>query len=341
MRALRDSGLPRSVQFRKERENEWTELDGLVTRALKKGLRSLAEDDLKRLPVLYRVAASSLSVARRTAMDRALVDYLESLVARAYLAVYGSRRPSRAALRSILVSGFPRQVRAMRVEVLLSLTLFAIGVGVACALTLADSSWYYAFMGAEMAGERNPGSPTKALRDVLYGGGSEQPLAVFSSFLFTHNAGIGLVSFALGFMAGVPTALLVFQNGLTLGAFLALYAQRGLLVPLLGWLLPHGVPEIGALILCGAAGFRLARAILFPGELSVRDALQRGGKQASVVMAGCIVLFAVAGVVEGIFRQVVTDDTLRFALAALNATWLFVWLALAGRSAMKVRPETA
>ena len=38
---------------------------------------------------------SSLSVARETSLDRALVEYLESLCARAYFFLYGGKLPAR------------------------------------------------------------------------------------------------------------------------------------------------------------------------------------------------------------------------------------------------------
>ena len=41
--------------------------------------------------MLYRAALSSLSVARATSLDQALIDYLEALCARAYFFVYGAR----------------------------------------------------------------------------------------------------------------------------------------------------------------------------------------------------------------------------------------------------------
>jgi uncharacterized membrane protein SpoIIM required for sporulation len=112
---------------------------------------------------------------------------------------------------------------------------------------------------------------------------------------------------------------------------LAIYAERGLLVPMLGWLLPHGVPEIGAVLLCGAAGLHIGRALTLPGRLSVRDALRVAGRRAAIVVAGTVVLFAIAALVEGLFRQLVKDDALRFALAAFNFAWLLTWLAWSGR----------
>lgn len=323
---------PRSVQFRKEREAQWHELASLVELALRRGLRSLNDQQVERLPRLYRTVLSSLMVARETAMDRALVSYLEALSARAYLVVYGSRRPSRAVFANFLLRTFPRSVRAMAGEVALSSLLFFLGIAVAAALVSVDSSWYFAFVPEDLAGGRSPDASTETLRSALYDGDASSALTTFSSFLFTHNARIGMMAFALGIAAGIPTALLIFYNGTMLGAFLALYAERGLLWNLLGWLLPHGVPEISAVILCGAAGLAVGRALLFPGQQSIRSALKLRGRRAALVVAGTILLFAVAGVIEGVFRQVVTDDFARYIMAAFNAAWLLLWVVFTGRS---------
>ena len=70
-----------------------------------------------------------------------------------------------------------------------------------------------------------------------------------------------MLCFALGFALGVPTLLLLIQNGLMLGAFIALYDSRGLGFEIVGWLMIHGVTELGAIVLCGAAGLMLGYAI--------------------------------------------------------------------------------
>jgi uncharacterized membrane protein SpoIIM required for sporulation len=51
----------------------------------------------------------------------------------------------------------------------------------------------------------------------------------------------------------------------------------------------------------------------------VRHALARSGRTAAIVVSGCILLFLVAGLVEGVFRQVVHSDLARFTLIAVNA----------------------
>jgi len=314
-----------STRFRQARESDWLTLDVIVERALRRGLASLSEHELLQLPSLYRAALSSLGVARAAYVDSTLISYLEALTARAYLVIYASRRTLKAPVRTFMSALFPQALRQIKLDVLLSCMFFGLGIAVSLLMTLHDLSWFDAFVDPALAGGRGPSASVAELKEVLYQKQSAN-LTLFASFLFSHNARIGMLCVALGIAAGVPTALLLFQNGLMLGAFIGLHVHKGLLLPLLGWLLPHGVPEIAALLFCGAAGIHLGRAVVFPGVYRVRDALIRAGRTSAMVVAGCVLLFAVAGLVEGIFRQTVRKDEVRFAVATFNALWLTLWI---------------
>ena len=164
-----------------------------------------------------------------------------------------------------------------------------------------------------------PSSTTAELRKILYE--TEPPpcdqLSAFASFLFVHNAGIGIVCFALGFAFGLPTALLLIQNGLMLGAFLALYVGHGLGIELGAWLIIHGSTELLAIALAGGAGFALARALLFPGGKARLTALAETGRTAGQVALGCVLMFCVAGLLEGFARQWVLALWARYAIGGL------------------------
>ena len=82
----------KSAAFRAEREASWRELEGLVGRIERGGVRALAPAELGRLPSLYRAALSSLSVARAISLDRNVLDYLEALSGRAKKSASASRR---------------------------------------------------------------------------------------------------------------------------------------------------------------------------------------------------------------------------------------------------------
>ena len=243
----------KSAQFRRERESAWRELEALLDRVDQGGLQSLTAEELNRLPVLYRSAVSALSVATAISLDKNLLDYLNALVARAYICVYGAKRRAGEAVAEFLLFRFPWVVRRYAFFVLVSFALLGLGVLTGYEMTQADPERYYSFVGG-MAQGRTPTSSTQELRKVLYGTGDGMPLTAFASFLFTHNSKVGMLCFALGFVAGVPVIWLLFSTGLMLGAMAALYQSRGLGGEFWAWILPHGVTELSAVCLCGAAG---------------------------------------------------------------------------------------
>jgi len=323
----------KSYEFRREREASWQELEHLLSRADSGGIQSLSPAELFRLPNLYRATISSLSVARSITLDRNVLMYLESLAARAYFFVYGARGSFGVGVMRFFGRQFPQAVREAGYNIVAAGFVMGLGVAVGCLLTLANTDWFYTFVSEGMAGGRTPTATTEFLRDALYddGGGAIESLYLFATYLFTHNAQIGMLAFALGFALGVPVILLMFYNGLMIGAFVALYATRGLAFDLGGWLTIHGTTELLAVILCGGAGLSLGSAFAFPGRYSRLDSLARRGRKAGMIAIGAVAMLLVAGLLEGFGRQLVQDPALRYLVGgAMLLLWL-TYFVFAGR----------
>lgn len=323
----------RSYEFRREREPSWQDLEEVLARIERVGLHRLDAEELYRLPVLYRAAASSLSVARAISLDRNLVAYLEGLVARAYLRVYGARQGAASSLVQFFGRRFPALVRELRWGVALSLALMVLGIAAGYALTLDDLSRYHSLVPPEIAQGRMPTSPPEELLAVLKESGETRTdrLAAFASFLFTHNSRVGMLCFALGPAAGAPVVLLLFGNGLILGAMAAVYRVHELGVEFWAWILPHGVTELLALALCGAAGFALGRAVVLPGRHGRLHELAREGRRAAAIVAGAVAMLLVAALLEGFFRQLVLGEVPRYAVAGASAAFWAWYFLRAGR----------
>ncbi len=337
-RAIASGRELRSVQFRRERESSWFELEQLIEQADKRGLRALTAEELARLPHLYRATLSSLSVARSISLDRALTEYLENLVARAYFVVYGTRESMRRQLRGFFLEQWPRAIRASRWHFAIAALVMTAAALAAYQLTIGDMDYYYVFAG-DMAQGRTPASSTAELHAGLYDShGVSGALGAFAASLFSNNSNVGILAFATGFVAGIPTLLLLFYNGLVVGAFAALYASRGLSVDLWGWLLPHGVTELTAVVLAGAAGLQLAHGLVFPGAQTRIDSLRERGRLAGSVIIGCVIMLFVAGLIEGIFRQTVTSVPARYGLAAATTIWWVTYFAFVGREPRPLPP---
>jgi uncharacterized membrane protein SpoIIM required for sporulation len=318
----------KSSRFRAEREADWIKLEQLLTRAESRSAAALTDDELIALPVLYRAALSSLSVARATSLDRNLVDYLESLSARAYFFVYGARTGLASRIGRFFAYDWPAAARATWRESLVCTALMLMGVVVAYILVNQDPAWFQSFVPGQLVEGRGPDASVQQLRDTLFDNhhAAQTWLSVFATFLFTHNAAVSLMAFALGFAFGLPTALLEMYNGCMLGAFLAVFISHGLGYEAGGWLMIHGVTELSATVLAGAGGMKIGWAVAFPGERTRLDAAAFEGRKAATLMAGVLVMLFCAGILEGVGRQVIQDTTVRYAIAASSGLFWLVYL---------------
>ena len=315
----------KSQRFRSAREWDWRKLEGLLRKMEGRSLASLSDEDLLAVPVLYRSALSSLSVARATSLDKALIEYLESLCTRAYFFVYGPRSSPLERLNRFLSRDLPAAAKTLWRETLISLAVTIVGAVTAFVLVARDPDWFYAFVERGLAHGRDPSATTAFLKGTLYSSADQQQgLSLMSMGLFTHNSGIALMAFALGFAFGAPTIFLILINGLMLGAFLALFFSHGLGFEAIGWLSIHGTTEIFAVILAGAAGLRIGWTLAFPGKDSRAAAMSRAGRQAGTLMGGVVLMLLTAGMLEGFARQLVNNDIARYAIAG---TILLLWLA--------------
>ncbi len=316
--------------FRADREADWRAFDALLSSAERRSPKALTESELLSLPVLYRSALSSLSVARATSLDKALVAYLESLCLRGYLYLYGVRRSLALRLADFFLHDWPAAIRDLWRETLASFGLTMVGAIAGFRLVALDKSWFDGIIPAGLAAGRGPDAPPELLREMLYSGG-DQFLSGFAAFLFVHNVQVALLAFALGFALCVPTVLLLLLNGCVLGAFFQVYWSKELGFELCGWLSIHGTTELFAIMIAGAAGLRIGTGIAFPGELTRMAAAAKVGRVAAAAMVGVTIMLLAAGVLEGIGRQTITSDATRYAIGAgMLVLWLGYFYLLSG-----------
>jgi uncharacterized membrane protein SpoIIM required for sporulation len=322
----------RSDRFRFEREADWKRLEAIVARMEKGQLRRLSDEDVQALPVLYRTVASSLSVAREISLDAATLAYLEALVQRAWFVVYGPRSSLGSWFRSFVGGGWSTAVRAMWLDVLIALAVMVAGVVAGWLLVAGDPDWYGSLVPGGLADARVPGASREVLMQSLDGTQGSTGLAAFAAYLFSNNAQVSILAFALGFAFGVPTLMLLVHNTAGLGAMLWLFDGQGLLPDFAAWLSVHGTTELLAILLAGASGLHVGRAMAFPGELGVLEAAAIAGRRAAQVMTGVVQMLVVAALLEGFARQLVADSGGRFTIGLfMLALWL-TYILGAGRS---------
>ena len=333
----------RSSRFRMEREGDWLRLQGILDQAERRGVKSLSFEDARDLVTLYRQAVNALSVAREISLDSAIVTYLESLSARAYLLVYAPRASVRGVVSRFFLAGAPLAFRRSGIELVIAVALMVLGGVAAFALIRTDPTWFYAFVPEGLAAGRGPQASADALRRVIYDSepGALDQLGAFATYLFSHNTRVAIFSFVFGIIACVPSALLMLYNGCIIGALAAIYVEKDLGLDLFAWLSIHGVTELSAIAVATAGGFRLGRAVLFPAEKTRKAALSDAAHDAVKLAVLAALMLLAAGLLEGFARQLVTAPMWRIVIGwGIGALW-FAWLLGAGRQEDAIRNRPA
>jgi len=313
----------KSKRFREERQEVWKEMETMLQQIESRSVRGLTDEEIIKLPRLYRSTLSSLSVARATSLDQSVVTYLESLSTRAYYVIYGSQQRFHDRIFRFFARDWPLAVQGAWKDIAASCLIFALGMLVGFVLVSHNPDWFYSFMDERMASGRTPEASEEFLRDTIYGNEGDGAFAQFAAFLFSNNSRVSILAFALGFAFALPTIALLLYNGLAIGAFIAVFTEKDLGFEVGGWLSIHGTTELFAIGLAGGGGILIGRAVAFPGEMTRMESVRSKAEQAATILGGVIVMMFVAGLLDGFGRQLINSDWLRYGI---GATMLTLWL---------------
>lgn len=317
-------------EFVELKRPKWVSLEQLLDRAERDGLKALGLDDARALSRLYRGASSDLLWVRSRAGSADISGYLNDLVGRAYALTYPGKRVRFGDIGRFLAMGFPDLMKAEWRVFVASFLVFWAGFGFGWIGMMFDPD-----AAPYLVDEQHLKlDPTQRAKDEANNSGAGvQKQAEFSSFLFTHNIQVAFLAFALGITAGIGTAIMLFSNGVILGSLAWVYASKGLMGWFWAWILPHGIPEITAICIAGAAGFVLARGLVAPRGLSRRVALRREAITAVKLLLGTLALFVLAGFIEGTISQIHPPRLsvafkISFAVIVGGGVYAYLWSAL-------------
>ncbi|MFH1147535.1 MAG: stage II sporulation protein M [Pseudomonadota bacterium] len=292
----------------------WTELETVLGKMEGDPLHTMSLKEIRRFHYLYQRTSSDLAWITTFASESEIRKYLESIVSRAYSEVHETRekRGGLPNLRKWIFRTFPHVVRSHIRILWVAVAVMTAGVvfgGLAISLDPESREVLLPFAhlmsdpSERVAREegRAPESqaPQEDRKDKQMEGG-----ATFSAFLVQHNTRVSIFLLALGMTWGVGTIIMLFYNGVILGAVIVDYVLAGESEFLAGWLLPHGALEIPAVLLAGQAGLLLGSALIGWGKpLSLRDRLKEISKDLVTLIAGVALMLIWAGLVEAFLSQ--------------------------------------
>ena len=304
-------------EFERTGQTRWDELAALVDRARGRPER-LGGPEILRLGTLYRQATADLALARRRFAGDPVTERLERLVTSAAALVYERPRGRRGVV-AFLAEDYWRLVAARRWEVTWAALLLLLP-------GLAGATW--AILRPEAAAMFLPPEfQWVASAETTAQGLGTVGLAGFSTFVFTNNIRVALLSFALGVTFGVGTAWVVLQNGFMIGAVVGLGVAAGNAGLVAAATVAHGLLELSALVVAAAAGLSVGRAMLRPGTKTRRAAMAAEARDAFLIAAGTAPWLVLAAVVEGYVSRTGLDWPVTVPVGVVLAAMF--WLAVA------------
>ncbi|MBI5383357.1 MAG: stage II sporulation protein M [Verrucomicrobia bacterium] len=320
----------------------WTELESLLDRVEGDTHFVMPLETLRRFHYLYERTSADLAKLTTFAAEPELRRYLETLVARAYAEIHETRlQQHRFAPLDWFFRTLPQTFRRHLRAFWLTVAITMVGVLFGLFATVFDPESRHAMM---PFGHDRLNPADRVAREEKGGGGHlAGQHGSFSSMLMTHNTKVSIFTLALGMTWGVGTILVLFSNGVMLGAICVDYVMAGQTKFLLGWLMPHGVIEIPAILIAAQAGFVLAGALIGRGQrATLATRLRAVSRDVLTLICGVALMLVWAGIIESFLSQYhepVLPYAVKIAFGGVELGLLVLFLARAGRHGSKFKVQ--
>ncbi len=282
-------------QLMQRRSASWQRLE-LLTRTAERGLKYLSGDEIVEMTRLYRQASADHAAIISSSINPELGDWLGRLVGRSYGVLYQApTRPIGEWLKDSLRRG-AATVRKRSRPIYLAALLFFGSSCLAALMLHFNPNVLPVMLGPEY----------QVLFESWKSGQHEARTgdeSVAASFFYATNnpfVGVRIAAFS-SVTLGILGVFMLWMNGAMLGLLAYEMSTVGQLKFLLVSIFPHGVSEIGGILLTTAAGFILGGAVISPGRRTRLESLKHNGKDSLTVLVVGLVMIFCAAPIEGFF----------------------------------------
>jgi uncharacterized membrane protein SpoIIM required for sporulation len=295
----------------------------------------LGPDGVRRLGACYRAVIADLAYARRRFPSDPIVGRLERLAQRGRRAVYHTS-PRTQTMREFVSHGYWRRIRERPLLLLCSALLLIVPTVLGGYWAWRDPGPASGLVPSRFQSVTQPRSSTNLHESLDTSSG-------IAAQIFTNNIQVTFLAFAGGLTLGLLTVWVLLYNGLLLGVVGGLAIGAGNGRPFFELVTAHGVLELSCIIVSGAAGLRVAMAIVDPGNRTRGEALRSEARAAAEMVLGTMSWLVVAGLVEGFLtpagKGLTVVLTVGLALGALF--WGLVLWRGAPAAAVTTAPATS
>lgn len=333
----------KQVEFEKKHAGFWQELEtklgiGVFTatsdtqKAGKVGSKRQTSASAlgEKFPENYRLLCHHLSLARSRHYSPLLVERLEKLVINAHQIFYKRKTHLLVSVLIYFTSGFARSVRQEWRWVLLSSVLFfGSFFSMLISLQYYPDMVYTVLPAEQLAGMESMYDPSQDKIGRERDSGSD--FQMFGFYIF-NNTGIGLRTFASGLLFGIGSIITLLFNGLSIGSVAGYLTFIGYGSTFWPFVSGHSAMELSAIVLSGAAGFKLGFSIISPGRKSRLRSLRDSARDAVFMMYGVASMFVVAAFIEAYWSSMSdVPSMIKYIVGGVNWFLLLIYFVFAGR----------
>ncbi len=317
-------------RFVQKKREAWEKFRATAMFMERSGIGGLAPGEIPAFAAQYREVAADLARARTYQVDPRVITYLERVVTAGHNALYRARGTERTPVLHYILRDFPAAVVQSWRYVLLAFLLFAVPAVVGYVMIREQPA-----LGDEMLSPVMVARAEAAAENQAEGRGYAETEKEYrpqvAALIISNNISVSFGTFVGGISGGLLTAWLLFTNGMMLGLGMGLFQNYHALPYLLTFVLGHGVLELTAIFISAGAGFRLAKAMIAPGDRTRGDALVLEGRIAARMIGAVVTLLAIAGTIEGLLSTSDAAAGWKYGVSASSAVFLVLYL-LNGRS---------
>lgn len=303
--------------FSAVRQSSWARLDELA------GRRRLDGAEADEMVRLYQSVATDLSTVRSSAPDPDTVQRLSQLLARARARIAGTHEPAWRDVRRFVVVSLPAALYRIR--------WWTVGVMVAFLAVGAVAGWYVATDPDALAAMGTP-TERQAYVDEAFASYYD-PGAGFAAVVWTNNAWVTALCIGLG-ISGIGPAYVLAQNAVNVGATGGMMAAHDSLDVFFQLIAPHGLLELTAIFVGGAAGLRLFWTWVDPQGRPRARALAEEGRALITVAIGLVGALLLSGIIEGFVTGSDLAWWLKIVIGAIALAAFWAYTIVLGRRAV-------
>jgi uncharacterized membrane protein SpoIIM required for sporulation/uncharacterized RDD family membrane protein YckC len=312
-------------RFVARRREVWTAFDQVARRVERSGVGGLPSGEIPAFAARYREVAADLARARTYGVDPRVVAYLERLVSAGHNALYRARGRSRPPLAHYLLRDFPAAIVQSWPHVLAAFLLFAVPFAAGFAVIRQRPSLAAELVSPIMI-DRVERAAAEREEGVGYAATEAETRPILSAAIIGNNVRVSFGALVGGMLAGTLTVWVLVVNGLMLGLGFGVFANYGAAEHLATFVVGHGVLELFAIFVSAGAGFRIAGAIIAPGDRNRRDALVIEGVIAARMIGAVASLLVFAGTIEGLLSTSEAPAYVKWGVGGVTAVLLALYL---------------